>query len=129
MSAAPKPAVGTIGWKDLTVENAERVRDFYMGVAGWTAEPIDMGGYDDWVMMPPGGGEPVGGICHKRGGNADVPSQWLLYVVVADLDLAIRRVLELGGEVVREPKGAGGGRFCVVKDPAGAVCGLYQSGA
>ena len=38
MSDAPKPAVGTIGWKDLTVENAERVRDFYMGVAGWTAE-------------------------------------------------------------------------------------------
>ncbi|NUP95209.1 MAG: VOC family protein [Planctomycetaceae bacterium] len=129
MSDAPKPAVGTIGWKDLTVANAESVRDFYMGVAGWTAQPLDMGGYDDYVMMPPGGGEPVGGICHKRGGNADIPSQWLLYIVVADLEVALQRVRELGGEVVREPKGAGGGRFCVVKDPAGAVCGLYQSGA
>lgn len=129
MSDAPKPAVGTIGWKDLTVTNAEGVRDFYMGVAGWTAEPIDMGGYDDYVMMPPGGGDPIGGICHKRGGNADIPSQWLLYIVVADLEAALQRVRELGGEVLREPKGAGGGRFCVVKDPAGAVCGLYQSGA
>ena len=61
MSEANPPAVGSIGWKDLTVDDAERVRDFYMAVAGWTAQPIDMGGYNDYVMMPAGGGEPVGG--------------------------------------------------------------------
>lgn len=127
MSEAPKPQVGSVGWKDLTVENAERVRDFYAGVAGWTHQPIDMGGYEDYVMLPPGGGEPIGGICHKRGSNASQPSQWLLYIVVADLSEAMQRCRALGGEVLSEPRPAGNGSFCVVRDPGGAVCGLYQS--
>lgn len=129
MSEAHTPAVGTVGWKDLTVDNAERVRDFYMAVAGWTAQPIDMGGYDDYVMLPPGGGEPVGGICHRRGANGDIPAQWLLYIVVADLALALEQVVQRGGKVFTAPRTAGGGQFAVIADPSGAVSGLYQTGA
>ena len=29
MADAGKPAIGSIGWIDLTVDDAERVRDFY----------------------------------------------------------------------------------------------------
>lgn len=129
MSEANTPAVGTVGWKDLTVENAESVRDFYMAVAGWTAQPIDMGGYDDYVMLPPGGGEPVGGICHRRGANTDVPAQWLLYIVVADLEAALVQVAQRGGRVLTAPRAAGGGRFAAISDPSGAVSALYQSGS
>lgn len=129
MSEAHTPAVGTVGWKDLTVDNATSVRDFYMAVAGWTAQPIDMGGYDDYVMLPPGGGEPVGGICHRRGANGDIPAQWLLYIVVADLALALEQVVQRGGKVLTAPRTAGGGQFAVIADPSGAVSGLYQSGA
>lgn len=128
MSDAPKPAVGTIGWKDLTVDDAARVRDFYVEVAGWKATPIDMGGYEDWVMTPAGGGEPVGGICHRRGVNVDVPSQWLLYIVVENLARSIDKVRAKGGKVLSGPTAAGAGRFCVVTDPSGAVCALYQAG-
>ena len=39
---------GDVGWMDLTVEKAEDVRDFYAEVIGWTAQGLDMGGYDDW---------------------------------------------------------------------------------
>jgi len=129
MSEAKTPAVGTVGWKDLTVDNAASVRDFYMAVAGWTAQPIDMGGYDDYVMLPPGGGEPVGGICHRRGANSDVPGQWLLYIVVGNLDVALEQVAQRGGKALTAPRAAGGGRFAVIADPSGAVSGLYQSGA
>ena len=128
MSEANPPAVGSIGWKDLTVDDAERVRDFYMAVAGWTAQPIDMGGYNDYVMMPAGGGEPVGGICHRRGANGDIPGQWLLYIVVADLAVALEQVVQRGGKVLTTPRPAGGGQFAVIADPSGAVSGLYQSG-
>ena len=100
-----------------------------MAVAGWTAQPIDMGGYDDYVMLPPGGGEPVGGICHRRGANGDIPAQWLLYIVVADLALALEQVVQRGGKVLTTPRTAGGGQFAVISDPSGAVSGLYQSGA
>lgn len=36
MSDALKPEIGAVGWFDLTVEDAESVRDFYAGVVGWT---------------------------------------------------------------------------------------------
>jgi len=31
-----------------------------------------------------------------------------------------------GGEVLVQPKGLAGGRFCVVRDPSGATAALYQ---
>jgi len=84
MTDAPKP--GTIGWIDLTVEDAESVRAFYKAVAGWSADPVDMGGYSDFNMKPSADGAPVAGVCHARGSNADIPPVWMIYIVVADLD-------------------------------------------
>ena len=117
---------GSIGWHDLTVADAEGVRDFYVGVVGWAAEAVDMGDYADFNMSS--GGQPVAGVCHARGANAGMPAQWMMYIVVADLEASLVSVRSLGGEVVAEPRGAGGGTFAVVRDPAGAVCGLYQAG-
>jgi hypothetical protein len=67
-------AAGGIGWHDLTVEDAPRIRDFYQVVVGWRAEPLDMGGYDDYVMVQAGTADPVAGICHARGPNATIPA-------------------------------------------------------
>lgn len=120
-----KPEVGSIIWRDLTVEDAEGLRTFYEQVVGWTSEAVDMGDYADYSMVS-AGGEGVAGICHARGGNTGLPSQWLLYVTVADLDASMDRCTRLGGEVVMPPRPLAGGRMCVVKDPAGAVCGLFQ---
>jgi predicted enzyme related to lactoylglutathione lyase/thiol-disulfide isomerase/thioredoxin len=121
------PKTGTIGWIDLTIENAPEVRDFYAGVTGWKFDEVDMGGYSDFTMMAPATGEAVAGICHARGGNAGMPPQWIIYVVVNDLDESLERCRELGGDVVVEPKTAGEqGRYCVIRDPAGAVAALYE---
>lgn len=126
MSNSERPPVGSIGWLDLTVEAAEEVRDFYRQVVGWKAEPADMGDYEDFTMMTPVGGEPVGGVCHARGGNAGLPAQWLIYIVVADLDRSMADCRALGGEVISGPRSMDGSRYCVIRDPAGAVAALYQ---
>ncbi len=120
----PKPEVGTIGWVDLTVPDADLLKDFYREVVGWWAEPFAMGGYDDYVMMTPGTGRGVAGICHARGGNAGLPAQWLVYITVPDLDAALERCAAQGGSVIAPPKSAGGGRYAVIRDPAGAVAAL-----
>ncbi len=118
--------VGKIGWIDLTVPEAERVRDFYRAVVGWQSEGVDMGGYQDFCMLPPDGAA-VAGVCHARGVNEGIPAQWLVYITVADLAQSLERVLALGGEVVVPARGQGGhGRFAIVRDPAGAVCALFQ---
>jgi len=123
--ADEKPEVGSIGWHDLTVENAEEVRDFYEQVIGWTSSPVDMKGYSDFSMVTPGG-QTVAGVCHARGSNANLPPQWLLYFVVADVDKSAGTCKEQGGHILVAPSPLAGGRFCVIKDPAGAVCALYQ---
>jgi uncharacterized protein len=118
-------AVGRVVWMDLTVENAAEVRDFYQAVVGWSTTDVDMGDYVDFGMHPGPGGEMIAGICHARGENADVPPQWLMYVTVADVDASARLCEEHGGTVLVQPRPMGGGRVCVVRDPAGAVCALY----
>src|SRR5438132_7184625 len=81
MSATPEP--GTISWQDLTVGDAEAVREFYQAVVGWKPEPLSMGAYSDFVMSADG--TPVAGICHARAANADLPPVWLIYITVEDL--------------------------------------------
>ena len=104
---------GSIGWIDITVPNAESLRDFYQNVTGWAPSPVDMGGYSDFSMHPSPGGEPVAGICHARGPNAAMPPQWIIYITVDDLDESIRRCRELGGRL-RVPVRPMGDRKSVV---------------
>lgn len=125
MSKAAK--AGTIGWVDLTVPDADGVRDFYAEVVGWKPQPVDMGGYSDYNMTAPAEGTPVTGVCHARGGNAGLPAQWLIYVNVEDLDRSMTRCRELGGAVISGPRTmTGHGRYCVIRDPAGAVAALFE---
>ena len=128
MGEPGKPAIGTIGWIDLTVDDAEGVRDFYAEVTGWRPEPVVMGGYDDYNMVAPGTGEPAAGVCHARGANAGLPTAWMIYIVVEDLDASVDACRANGGEVVAGPRAVGGDRYCVIRDPAGAVAALYQRG-
>jgi uncharacterized protein len=118
---------GSIGWVDLTVGDATALRDFYTAVVGWTAEPVEVRGYDDFNMLPPSSDVPAAGICHARDANASLPPVWLIYFVVEDLDASIRACNMRGGTVLAPRRGAGGGGFCVIRDPAGAVCALYQA--
>lgn len=127
MSNAERRAPGTLIGLDLTVPNAEGVRDFYASVIGWDVEPFDLGAYSDYFMKAPSSGDIVAGICHARGENADLPPQWLTYVVVADLEESLRRVEAGGGSAVTAIKGeAGSTRYCVIRDPAGAHLSLME---
>ena len=120
-------ALGKIGWLDLTVPDADSVSQFYQAVAGWTRSAVEMEGYSDFCMHPPGIEHPVAGICHARGNNAGLPAQWLMYITVANLAGSLAACRAGGGEVIREPGAAGEGQFAVIRDPAGAICALYQS--
>ena len=120
------PESGTIGWFDLTVEDAEHVRDFYQAVVGWKAAPLSMGDYDDFVMST-SDGTPVAGVCHARGSNAGLPAQWLLYGNVDDIEASRDACTAGGGTLLTPVKHATGhGSYCVIRDPAGAVLALFQ---
>jgi predicted enzyme related to lactoylglutathione lyase len=126
MNSAIRPQVGTIVWQDLTVGPAEEIRDFYQEVIGWEARDHDMGDYNDFDIISPTTGAVVTGICHARDTNANVPPAWLIYFAVEDVEASARRCVELGGAILDGPRDMGGGSFCVIRDPAGAVCALYR---
>ena len=128
MSETPSIPTGRIAWSDLTIPNADELKEFYSDVVGWSPTAVEMGEYQDYAMVPSGAEDPVAGICHRQGPNADLPAQWLIYITVPDLDESIRRCETRGGLVISGPKSMGGAsRFCVIRDPAGAVAALYQA--
>lgn len=126
MSNSTTPDVGHIVWTDLTVPDAEGLKEFYREVVGWESSPVSMGAYEDFNMNAPGTGDPVAGVCHARGANANLPPVWLVYVTVEDVDRSAARCRELGGRVLDGPRGMGKNRFCVIADPAGAVIALIR---
>ncbi|NMO16747.1 VOC family protein [Pyxidicoccus fallax] len=127
MSQDSKP-VGSVGWTDLTVKDAVALKDFYRDVVGWKAVGLDMGGYEDFLMIPPGSDAPAAGICHARGPNAELPPVWIVYITVEDLDRSLERVAALGGKALGKVRSAGPmGRYCVIEDPSGVVSALFES--
>ena len=123
--------VGHIAWLDLTVPNASATRDFYRKVIGWSVQEVAMEDagehYADYNML--GGDEqPAAGICHARGVNLGLPPRWMIYLPVGDLAESLRRVLEEGGQVIKDSIGVDGSfNYAVIQDPVGATLALAPS--
>ena len=118
--------VGTIEWCDLTVKNAKDVKDFYCSVVGWESSTVSMGEYADFNINLPKTNDTVAGVCHARGDNNNLPTQWLIYVRVKDVSESAAKCKELGGSVLDGPRVMGSNQFCVIQDPEGAVLALVS---
>ncbi|MDA0279462.1 MAG: VOC family protein [Proteobacteria bacterium] len=123
-----KPSnIGRIEWMDLTVDDASHIRNFYTSVVGWSSSEVDMGSYSDFNINLPGTQDTIAGVCHARGSNQNIPSQWLIYVRVESVADSAEKCKKLGGEVLDGPRRMGSSNFCVIKDPAGAVMALLSN--
>jgi len=139
---------GDMAWMDLSVPNAEQVKGFYQKVLGWQSDAVNMTygdeTYVDFAMSSAGCDKAktstsasddcshshgfATGICHAKGNNADMPTMWLPYFIVKDIDAAVESVHFMGGSLVTKIKTIGDDHYVVIKDPAGAQCALYQKG-
>jgi predicted enzyme related to lactoylglutathione lyase len=114
---------GELSFFELGVEDAERGRAFYEGLFGWRFEggPSDNG----FAIGTPN----VEGGMH----GGDRGATPYVFFAVDDLDAALDRVRELGGEIVEMDLGgeddetvARFGRFKFCKDDQGSTFGLHQ---
>ena len=125
-----KPQIGAIEWYDLTVKNAGEVKDFYCSVIGWETSPVEMsdsdGKYHDFNITFPDTKETVCGICHARGGNNNIPAQWLMYVRVKNVTESAQTCIQKGGRVIEGPKAIGDSQYCIIQDPEGAILALIS---
>ncbi len=120
--------VNEYGWAELNARGLEKALPFYKAVFGWDAEVLPMGeGQPDYTQFKVGGDAIAGAMEMSPGLPAEVPSYWMIYFNVADVDDAFRRAQVGGASEVVSPMDFPGGRFAIVNDPQGAMFGLLKT--
>jgi uncharacterized protein len=117
----------TFQWSELNARGMEKAVPFYNRVFGWTEHSLPMGeGQPPYTEFHLGGERIAGGVEMNPMVPAEVPSYWMVYFNVDDVDQAFRRATEAGAREMLAPQSFPGGRFAIVSDPQGAVFGLHM---
>ena len=116
------------GWAELNARGLEKELPFYAAVFGWSSETQPMGeGQPDYTQFKAGDDAIAGAMEMNPMVPAEVPSYWMIYFNVADVDDAFRRALAGGASEMVSPMDFPGGRFAIVNDPQGAMFGLLKT--
>ena len=119
---------GEFVWHELVTDDQSASRAFYGSLFGWTFDAGD--GVNPGYTIIKHDGVPIGGIVPRtRTPETPFIAQWLAYVVVPDLDVAVEVFTQQGGQVIRGPRNLRRDlRVAVVADPQGAPLGLASGG-
>ncbi|WP_328885927.1 VOC family protein [Streptomyces sp. NBC_00316] len=115
---------GSLGWVELVAREADPALAFYPAVFGWTVTASKT--YPQWGVD----GADFGGLlASDEMLPPEAPPNWLPYFAVADADATAATAQSAGGEMIMPPTTLPGGRqIAVVRDPQGAVFGIYRAG-
>ena len=113
--------VGAMCWNELLTRDTEAAKDFYAKLLGW-----EFYGDEHYIHIS-NRGRNNGGMMQMGESFGEMPPCWLVYFHVEDIDVAMKRVEELGGKVVTPKMEAPDtGWFTVVEDPASAHFYIMQ---
>ena len=125
MSGFQTNAPNTFGWAELNARGIEKAILFYNQVFGWTHKTSETGeNAPPYTEFQLGGESTAGGMEMNPMVPAQVPSYWMVYFTVEDLDGSFQKGLKVGGQEMLAPQDFPGGRFAILRDPQGAVFGL-----
>lgn len=117
---------GRVVWHDLMSTDPAGAAAFYRTLFGWETRPLPLEGFDPYQMIHVGDAG-IGGIV-PLDPQQGVPSHWIGYVTVEDVDAATKRAQESGAETRVPPSDIPNiGRFAVIQDPSGAVIAPFHS--
>lgn len=121
-------APGEFCWIELGTTDQQGAKRFYGDLFGWDADDRPMDGDAVYSMMKLRGRDVCGIYALDAQRMHGIPPHWGLYVSVDDVDAAVKRASELGGQMLCAPFDVFDlGRMVTVKDPTGAVLNLWQS--
>ena len=105
---------GRFVWRELVDARGADAAAFYANLFGWSVHETDMGGGAPYRMLRNDGlDEDVAGVMRPM--MEGVPPHWLDYITVDDVDAALARVVELGGQGITAVIPLPIGRFAVVR--------------
>lgn len=120
---------GTPSWIEYSSPDQEASKQFYGQLFGWdyADNPMtdeqgnDMGTYSIAQLQ----GDQVAGLGPVMA--PDQPASWGVYLATDDVDAAVEKARQAGGQVAVEPMDVPDqGRMAWIQDPAGASVGLWQ---
>lgn len=127
-SMCPKP--GHFSWNELITTDTQASAAFYGKLFGWQATPFTPkgtpAGEPPYTLFKTDANDMgAGGMmqCPEPG----IPSHWLPYVVVENVDTSLAKASGLGAKTLLPVMAIGEvGRIAVIQDPQGAVIGLHE---
>lgn len=116
---------GQVYWTELNTWEPDKAAAFAEKTLGWKIDsmPMAQGGT---YLVGIVGGAPAGGIFGLSTPEFDksMPSHWLTYFAVDDVEASLAAVRANGGKVMRDVfEVPGVGRIAIIQEPTGAVCG------
>lgn len=106
---------------ELCTPDSGKAKEFYGKLFGWEFSDNDMGSMIYSTFKPSSG--PGGGIFTMP----NMPTFWLAYVGVKDINESTEKAKQLGASVHKEPAEIPHvGWFSILQDPTGATFALFQ---
>ena len=110
---------------ELNTPDPKKAKTFYSKLFQWQLEDVPNPAVPDgsYTLIKVGEGT-GGGIMKQIPGG---PSGWLAYVLVDDIHATTQKAQSLGAEVMKDvTEVMGMGLLSFIRDPTGAVLGLWQ---
>jgi uncharacterized protein len=129
-SEMTKPKTGEVSWNELVTRDTKCAANFYGKLFGWQSTPFKAQGadpgaqpYNLFKLDPNSMG--VGGMMQVP--KPDMPSQWIPYISVDDIDDSFAKATQLGAKTCVPVMSIGEiGRIAIIQDPQGATIGLHE---
>lgn len=117
---------GVFSWVDLMTTDPAAAKQFYAELFSWTFQdmPVDNGSIYSMAFK---GDRTVAALFATPDDMQQIPPHWNSYINVENLDATVQHWQDQGGSV--EMPGCDimeSGRMAMVKDPTGAMVGLWQ---
>jgi len=114
---------GKFVWFEHMSADLAGARKFYGELFGWRSEGMPMGGQTYHMIQ--NGSDGIGGY---RAAPSGVPSHWVAYLSVPDVDAACQTAERAGGKVLMPPTDFPPvGRGAALTDPTGAAFSVWNS--
>jgi uncharacterized protein len=118
------PQVGGVSWNELISKDAQASKSFYADLFGYTPEVKDMGTGPYTILNR---GDIMEAGIFQAPAEVPMPSAWVIYFVVANIDDALAKLEQLGGQnvsgIIEVPTI---GRMATVSDSLGAMFSLHE---
>ena len=117
----------TFVWNELMTTDGDKAARFYAALFGWSTKSVEMADGMRYTIFQRNG-EDVGGMMKMDGPQwQGVPSHWMTYVAVEDVDATAAKARSAGGTICVEPFDVPTvGRMAVVTDPTGATLSFIK---